>query len=287
MKAFPFAFLAALMVVGASAGQAQNLLLKDGQTIATLGLRRDGGTVAAKIKTPSGGEGEVGYPVANIARIEFPDPAVRKAATDLLSQNKPEEALRQLAPVLAYYAPFRDLPGSWWTSLAFLQVDALSRLGRDRDMEAAVTDLSRLGAANPEILRAVKIRQGIALERKGEYAKALDVLNPVVRDENAPPSSVAEGWLAVGGAQLGQRNYRAAQLAYMHVPVYSPELTNLMPSALLGSGAALIGLDDKGRAISTFQDLIARFPNSSEAADAKTRLKNLNGPAADKTESQG
>ena len=287
MKVLPLTLFVAGTLVCAEAGRAQNILLKDGQTITSLGLRRDGDTVAAKIKTPTGGEGEVGYPIANIARIEFPDPAVRKTATELLGQNKAEEALRQLAPVLAYYAPFRDLPGSWWTSLAFLQVDALSRLGRDRDMEGVINDLSRLGAANPEILRAVKIRQGIALERKGQYADALKILNPVVRDENAPPSSVAEGWLAVGGAELGTRNYRAAQLAYMHIPVYSPELTNLMPSALLGSGAALIGLDDKGRAVSTFGDLITRFPNSPEAADAKTRLKNLNGPTADKTASQG
>ena len=285
------AFLSALTAVGlfacAATSQAQTILLRDGQTIATLGVRRDGGSVAAKIKTPSGSEGEIGYPVANIARIEFPEPGVRKTATELLAQNKPEDALRQLAPALTYYAPFRDVPGNWWTPLAFLQVDALSRLGRDADMQATINDLTRLGAANPEILRTVKLRQGIALERKGDHAKALDLLNPIVRDENAPPASVAEGWLAVGGALLGQRNYRDAQLAYLHVPVYSPELTSLMPSALLGSGAALVGLDDKGRATNTFEDLIKRFPNSPEATDARNRLKNLNGPGADKTAAQG
>ena len=287
MKTPPFILLAVGLWVCSGTGYAQNILLKDGQTITTSGVRRDGASVAAKIKTASGGEGEIGYPVASIARIEFPDPAVRKTATELLAQNKPEDALKQLAPVLAYYAPFRDVPGNWWTQLAFLQVDALSRLNREADMQAVITDLSRLGAANPEILRSVKIRQGITLERKGEYSKALDVLNPVVRDENAPPASVAEGWLAVGGALLGQRNYRAAQLAYLHIPVYSPELTHLMPSALLGSGVALVGLDDKGRAVNTFEDLLSHFPNSPEAADAKNRLKNLNGPDADKTASQG
>ena len=275
------------VVACASVGRAQTIVLKDGQSVPTLGLRRDGETVAAKVKTSNGGEGEVGYQVANIARIEFPDPGVRKTVTDLLAQNKSEEALRQLAPALAYYAPFRDLPGSWYTALAFLQVDALSRLGHDREMEATISALPRLGAANPEILRAVKIRQGITLERKGEYSKALDILNPVVHDENAPPESVAEGWLTVGGALLGQRDYRGAQLAYLHVPVYTPDRTSLMPAALLGSGAALVGLDDKKRAVGTFQDLIARFPNSPEAADAKTRLKNLNGPNADVTAAKG
>ena len=281
MKNALFVLLVLSAMSCAGVAHAQTILLKSGESVPTLGLRRDGATVAAKIKTPNGGEGEIGYQVANITRIEFPDPAVRKAATDLLAENKAEEALRQLTPALAYYAPFRDISGSRYTTLAFLQVDALSRLGRDREMEATISDLTRLGAANPEILRSVKIRQGIVLERKGEYSKALDILNPVVRDENAPPDSVAEGWLAVGAALLGRRDYRAAQLAYLHVPVYTPDRTNLMPAALLGSGAALVGLDDKSRAVGTFQDLIARFPNSPEAADAKDRLKNLNGPNTD------
>ena len=155
-------------------------------------------------------------------------------------------------------------------------MEALSRLGRDRETEALITDLSRLGAANPEIMRGVKVRQAMALERKGNHIKAVEALEAVVKDESAPPESVAEGWVALGAAQMSLRNYRAAQLAYLHVPVYTPDRANLMPAALLGSGSALVGLDDKGRAIATFQDLIARFPNSPEAAEAKNRLKNLN-----------
>ena len=287
MKRFSLLLIGAGVLVCAGIGRAQTILLKDGQSIATLGLRRDGESVSAKIKTPNGAEGEVGYPVGNIARVEFPDPAARKAATDLLAQNKPEEAIRQLAPSLAYYAPFRDVPGSWYTALAFLQVDALSRLGRDREAEVLIADLTKLGAANPEILRAVKIRQGETFERKGEHAKALAVLEPLAKDENAPPETVADAWLNIGAARMGQRDYRDAALAYLHVPVYTPDRTNLMPAALLGSGAAFVGLDDKGRAVNTFQDLIARFPNSPEAADAKNRLRKLNGPNADKTQSNG
>ncbi len=197
----------------ANLSRAQTIQLKDGQTVPTLGIRRDGETVAAKVKTANGAEGELGYPVANIARIEFPDPAQRKLATDFLAQNKPEEALKQLTPVLAYYAPFRDLPGGWWTPLAMLQLDALGRLNRDRDAELLAADLARIGAANPEIMRAVKIRQGISLERKGEHAKALALLEPIVNDEDVPPLSVAEAWLNVGAARLAQRNYRDALLA--------------------------------------------------------------------------
>ncbi len=60
-----------------------------------------------------------------------------------------------------------------------------------------------------------------------------------------------------------------------------------MPNALLGSGIAYVALDDKMRAETTFKDLIARFPNSPEAGDAKVRLKKLTGQDADKTASNG
>ncbi len=287
MNRFPLFFVVVGALACAGSVRAQTIQLRDGQAVATLGVRRDGATVAAKIKTGNGTEGEVGYPVANIARIEFPDPAQRKIATDLLAQNRPDEALRQLTPVVAYYAPFRDLPGSWWTPLAMLQLDALSRLNRDRDAEALTGELARMGAANPEILRSVKIRQGIALERKGDHAKALAVLEPIVNDDDVPPATIAEAWLNVGAAKLAQRDFRDALLAYLHIPVYNPERANFMPTALLGSAVAYVGLDDKTRAESTLKDLIARFPNSPEAGDAKARLKKLLGPAADKTAANG
>ena len=266
---------------------AQSILLKDGQTVQTLGIRRDGPSIAAKIKAPNGSEGELGYPVANIARIDFPEPPQRKAATDLLAQNKSEEAIRQLAPALTYYSPFRDVPGNWWTPLAFLQLDALSRLGRDRDVEALAGELAKLGSANPEILRAVKIRQGIALERKGKHVEALALLEPVVKDEDAPPQSTAEAWLNVGAAKLAQRKYQEALLAYLHVPVYTPDRTALLPNSMLGSAIAYQGMDDKTRAEAAFNELIAKYPTSPEAADAKTRLQKMKGPEADKTNSNG
>lgn len=286
MKRPFYLLLAVSLLAPAFPTLAQTLLLKDGSTVQTLGIRRDGDSVAAKVKTPNG-EGEIGYPVGTIVRIDFPDPAQRKQATDLLAQNKPEDALKTLAPVLAYYAPFRDLPGSWWTPLAFLQLDALSRLGRDREVDALSVDLSRVGAANPAILRAVKLRQGIALERKGNHAGAIAALDPILKDEDSPPQDTAEGWIAYGAAQLALRKYEPALLAYLHIPVYTPDRTGLMPAALLGSGIAYVGIDDRPRAESTFKDLIARFPNSPEAANAKSRLEKLNGPQADKANANG
>ena len=267
----------ALLVAGGgwTTVQAQNLYLKDGQMITAQGVRREGSTVFTRIQTKDGTQGESGYPVANITRIDFPEPAQLKVASDALNAGHAEEAVRQIAPLLAYYAPFYDVPGNWWTPLALLQTDALTRLGRDREAEAVVTELARFGGANPDVLRAVKIKQAAAVERKGDHRKALEMLTPVVGVLTLPPSSLVEAWLTIGSARLALREYKDALLAFLHVPVYAPDKALLMPPALLGSAGAYTGLDDVPRAQEVLKELLASYPNSPEAAQAKDRLQKL------------
>ena len=272
--------LLALALLGAGSGlapaaRAQSVYLRDGLAVQTQGLRRDGATVLANIQTAEGKAGEVGYPVANIARIDFPEPAQLKKAGDLLNAGKAGDAAGQLAPVLAYYATFRDVPGNWWQPLALLQVDALARLGRDKEVDTLAAELARTGTASPGLLRTVKIKQAAALERRGEHQAALAALAPLVDDGSAPPDELVEGWLAVGSARLALRDYKDALLAFLHVPVYAPDRALLMPPALLGSAKAYLGLDDKPRAQTTLKQLLADYPNSPEAVEARDRLQKL------------
>ena len=272
----------ALLAPGFTACAQQDIpiVTKAGQTIPTLGLRRDGSTVLARIKTADGSIGEVGYDVSTIAKIDFPEAPQIKAATDLLDQGRADEAYKQLVPVTAYYAPFRDVPGNWWAPLAILQVDALNRLGRDAEAESIVADLTRLGLASPEMLRSVKIRQGVALERKAvtpsDHRKVLEFLQPIVTDATAMPTEVAEGWLSLGAAHLALREYKPALLAYLHIPLYTPERANLMSPALLGSAVAFIGIDDKERARTALKTLVDKYPGAPEITEAKNRLQRLN-----------
>lgn len=259
----------------APAARAQSIYLKDGQIIAAQGLRRDGATVLARIQMQGGAQGEVGYPVENVARIEFPEPAQLKLAGDLLNAGKPDEALRQLGPIIVYYAPFHDIPGNFWTPLALLQLDAFARLGRDREVNTLIGDITRFGGMTPDTLRAVKIRQAAAAERQGDHHTALDSLDPIVKDATAPLDSLSEAWLTVGQARLALREYREALLAFLHVPVYTPEKALLMPPALLGSAAAYIGLDDGQRAQTALKELIAAYPNAPEVTEARDRLQKL------------
>ena len=85
----------------------------------------------------------------------------------------------------------------------------------------------------------------------------------------------SEGWLTVGTARLALRDYKEALLAFLHVPVYTPDRALLMSPALLGSAEALIGLDDGPRAQAALKKLLADYPNSAEAATARERLQML------------
>ena len=156
-----------------------------------------------------------------------------------------------------------------------MQTDALTRLGRDREAEAVVNEIARFGGNNPDLLRAVKIKQAGAVERKGDHHKALEMLTPVVGDLSLPPSSLVEAWLTVGSAHLALRDYKDALLAFLHVPVYAPDKALLMPAALLGSAGAYVGLDDTPRAQAALKELLASYPNSPEAALARDRLQKL------------
>ncbi len=230
----------------------------------------------AKIIVPGGGEGEAGFEVANISRVDFPEPGQLKIATGLLAQGRAEEALKQLAPAAAYYAPFRDVPGSHWVALALLQLDAYSRLGRDADADALAAELGRLGAVPPDVQRAITIRKGASLEHGGKHREALAILEPIANDEGAPPQSLPEAWLNIGAANLALGRNQPALLAYLHVPVYVPERALFMAPALLGSAVAYLKLDDKSRARESLQQLVTAYPNSREAAEAKDRLQKLN-----------
>ena len=259
--------------------RAQSIHTRDGQVVATQGLRRDGDTLLARVQTAGGSAGEVGYPVANVAHIDFPEPAQLKLAGDLLNAGKTDEAERQLTPILAYYTPFRDLPGNWWTPLALLQADALARLGRDREADALAGDLARFGGSNPDLLRTLKIKGAAAIERRGDHRKALDTLEPIITDKTASLDSLAEAWLTVGSAHLALREYREALLAFLHVPVYTPERALLMPPALLGSAEAYNGLEDGQRAQAALKELVAAYPNAPEAAEARNRLQKISARA--------
>ena len=264
--------LTILLLVLVTPVHAQNIILKTGQTIETKGVRRSGDMVMGKIQVGSS-NGEVGYQVVTITRIDFPEPAQLKTTAEFLTQDKPKKALADIGPVVKYYEQFRDLPGNWWAQAALLEVAALSGMQLDKAAEA-LSETIRKNVTDPETTRAAQLQLVPGLVRSEDYDKALQLCDAVIK-ESAKPDVLAEAWVRKGDTFLAQRQWDNAVLAYLHVPVFYADEKLWMPPALLGSARALRGLEDLEGAKKSFNDLTAKFPKSAQAEIARAELKKL------------
>jgi len=263
-------FLVALVLATSASGQ--NIILKTGQTIETKGVRRSGDMVMTKVQVGAS-SGEVGYQVSTIGKIAFPEPPQLKTAAAFLSQGQPEKALADIEPVVKYYDPFRDVPGNWWAPAALFKVSALSGMQLDKEAER-LGDEIRKSVTDSETARAAQLQRAASLVRRGEYGKALQLCDTVIK-ESAKAEVLAEAWVHKGDALLAQRQWDGAVLAYLHVPVFYDDEKLWMPPALLGSARAFRGLEDMERAKRSLNDLTAGYPKSAQANVARAELQKL------------
>ena len=268
---FPLLGLA-LVVVLAPSAQAQTILLKTGQAIETKGARRSGDMVMIKVRVGAS-SGEVGYRASTIAKIDFREPLQLKTTAAFLSQGQAEKALAEIEPIVKSYEPFRDIPGNWWATAALLKVSALSGMQLDKEAEK-LGDEIRKNVIDPETARAAQLQLVAGLVRKDEYDKALQLCDNVIK-ESTKAEVLAEAWVDKGDVFLAQRQWDAAALAYLHVPVFYQEEKRWMPPALLGSARAFRSLEDLEEARRSLNDLTAGYPKSAQAEIAQTELQKL------------
>ena len=263
--------LLVLIVAGGSA-QAQTIVLKSGQRVDTRGVRRDGDMVMGKIEV-AGSTGEIGHLISAIAKIEFPEPKALSNAAELLAQGQPEKALAEINPVLAFYEPFREIPGAWWAPAAMIKVSALSALQRDKEAEPLALLIQKT-ATDPETARAANLRIAASLVARQEYDKAAQICDAAIK-ESTRADVLADAWVTKGNLLLAQKQWDAALLAYLRVPVFYRDEKLFMPAALLGSARAYRRLEDLDRAKRSLHDLIAEFPQTQEAAVAQSEMQKL------------
>ena len=270
-----FLLVIAILFLIDPAVHAQSIILKTGQKIETLGVRRERDMIMAKVQVGTG-SGEVGYNVAQIAKIEFPEPRGLKTATDLMAQRQPEKALAEIEPVVAYYASFKDVPGAWWSQAALIKVAVLTALRRDGDADALADQIQKV-VTDPNTGRAIQVRLSGSLIHKKEFEKAIAICDAAIKESTDPPV-LADAWVHKGDALAGQKEWEESLLAYLHIPVFYSDQPAFLPPSMLGSARAYARLDDATRAKKSLNDLIAAYPNSPEAAAAQSELKKLQTP---------
>jgi tetratricopeptide (TPR) repeat protein len=262
-----------ISVLFAAQGGAQTILLKDGKRVTPKSIRRQGDNIMAQSPSVAGApavQGEVGYPLAQIEKIEFPEPAVLKTAPDLLANGKAAEALAQLEPVLTYYAGFRDAPGSYWGDVAAAKLAALTTLGRDSDAEPLARQIIDT-ASNSETSRAAQAQLAGIAGRKGDHERAIKLCDEVLK-ESSKSETMATAAINKARSHQALKQWERALLAYLQIPVFYPEQKTAAPASLLGAAQCYFELSDLPRARASLDELSKNFASSTEAGDAKAEL---------------
>ena len=258
---------------------AQDLILKDGKVLATKGLKRQGDTILATLDL-SGGDpaqaaktGVFGFPLAQIAKLDFPEPAQFRTMPDLIAQGHGAEALAQLEPIIKFYEPFGDAPGSWWARAALLKVQALVSMGREKEAAPITEQILHL-AVDLETLRAARVQLAAGLVRKGSEAEALEICNSALKDSK-DSRTLAAAFVVKGQCLLAKKQWEDAILTFLEVPVFYPGEKALLPQSLLGVGRAQFGMENFADARAALDQLIKTYAASSEAAQAKVELEKI------------
>lgn len=273
-----FALLLALVFPAplAFAQQAEptiTIFLKDGRAVPTASIKRSGGNVMVPVQVGNS-TGEMGHSVANIARIDFPEPPEIKDARDLLTKGKIADVVNTLKPVLAAQQPFQDVPGNWWQEAAQVNLIALVTDSRDVEADALIAQLKK-SSADPDILQLARVLQTASAARKGAHEISLPVFDAVIK-QSKNRQTLANAWLNKGHCHFAMGQWEPAIMAYLRIPVFFADQKLLLPIAQLGSGRAMAGLGDTSCATAKYNELIEFFPSSAEAAFAKSELEKLN-----------
>ncbi len=285
LRAVAFSAIAFALV---SRAGAENFLLKDGRVITARSLRRDGNTIMATVeiapaveaKAAQNGQsaqearpaqvGELGYPISQIATIEFAEPPQLRAAADLITQGRAAEALGQLSAPLKYYEGFRDAPGSWWADLSILKVEALLGQGHDNQADPIAAEIAK-SATDPETVKLAKVLVAASVLRHGDFAKALETCQAIIK-ETKRPMTLAQAYITAGKCYLAEKNWDEALISFLEIPVFFPDERVLIPESMLGSGRAFAGLEDFTRAKETLNAVIATYGATIQAREAKAEL---------------
>ncbi|MBC8011728.1 MAG: hypothetical protein H7067_16710 [Burkholderiales bacterium] len=244
----------------------QRYQLKDGTVLQAADVTLGSGALVQQVKIASGGSFERRYPIADIARLDFPLPEAIEEADKLVAAGDGPSALAKLEPIYRQFAPFAKIPGSHWPRAAELRLQALL-LGNDM---AAITAASRelmQSGLGPEVTGTAKLALAQLDARAGRESLANVMLEEILKE--APPAVQARAWLLRGDMAAKRAAHEEALEAYLHVPAFYGTIDELQPPALLGAARAYKGYGDPARAERSALELIDNHPATLQAAEAK------------------
>lgn len=245
---------------------AQRYILQNGTALAAGDVTVVPGALVQQVKLPSGETYERRYPVADIARLDFPEPAALDEAEPLVASGQGEAALKLLDPVYRQFAGFPKTAGSPWPRAASLRLQALLQGADTGAITSAARELMQTGLG-PDITGVAQLALAQLDVRAGHEALARLMLDEIVK--GAPPAVQARAWLLRGDLAAARAAHAEALECFLRIPAFFGTLEELMPAALLGAARAYRGFGDADRAERSALELLDAYPNTQQAAAAK------------------
>lgn len=251
-------------------GVAQTYHLRDGRALLARQVQVRGDQLVQRVADSASGGAEIGYPLSQVARLEWPEPDGLRQAIREAQAGRWELAMRAASDVSAVFEPFGKLPGSWWVPAEVLRLKAALALGLrvqavevERVVERAPDDAARQTAHL--LLACVHVREGRVKE-----ARALLSDSRLI-----PVNARTEAEIALVWGELHERQQapEASLEAFLQVPVFAPWRDDLQPRALLGAARAYRRLGDEDRCERAVIELADQYPNSREAQLAQKEFQ--------------
>jgi tetratricopeptide (TPR) repeat protein len=249
---------------------AQRYILKDGRVVNHADVTLKDGNL---VRPLAGGGGEVSYPISQVVRLDWPEPEELDQARQLAAAGKGAEAEEKITPVYRQFAPFSKLPGSWWGEAALIRARALLAQQKTADAERAARELMSGSTDTDVVASAQLIMARVQMNlNKPDIADAM--LDEIMR-KDASSETEARAAILRGDIAFARKEFEKAIELYLLVPVFYGTEDAVMPVALLGSARSYRGYGDTARAERAYLDIIVTYPDSAEAAIAKTESANL------------
>lgn len=267
MKRFLYALLA---LVAVSPLCAQRYILKDGRVLNEADVVLKGSNL---VKALAGGGAEVSYPIAQVVRLDWPEPAAIEEARQLEVAGKGADAEAKITPIYNQFAPFSKIPGSWWADAALIRARALLVQQKNEEAERAARELMS-GSTDADTVAAAQLIMA-RIQMILNKADIADAMLDEIMSKDASSEIEARAAILRGDIAYGRKEFEKALEFYLLVPAFYGTEEAVMPVALLGSARSYRGYGDPARAERAYLDIIVTYPDSAQAALAKTESASL------------
>jgi cellulose synthase operon protein C len=186
-------------------------------------------------------------------------PAAEKTLSDLVRDLKSD--------------PGAALP--WWPNAWILLAESQYQLKKYDEVETTVADLRSRVSDSPLLPQADEVL-GRSFKNRAQWDKALAAFTKAIEGSHGEQSdTAAKSQLMIAEIRFLQQDFRQAEREYLKVSTLYDRLPEWAAPALFQAGQCEEKLQKTGDAEKSYTRVIADFPGSSFAKDAKKRLDEL------------